>query len=95
MAFAKPRATKYAVAGRGKWGSPPRHAPHEREADLGVVELLDVDALAGGGRHGRCLDDLHARRAHAMPRGHLLLARALPGQSPALAGPLLAGKTLA
>ena len=53
-------------------GSAPGHAAGEGELDLGVMELLDVDALGQGSRHGGSLDDLHARRAHAMPRGHLL-----------------------
>lgn len=50
----------------------PGHAAGEGELDLGVVELLDIDALGHRSRHGGRLDDLHARCTHAMPRRHFL-----------------------
>lgn len=50
----------------------PDDAAGEGKLDLGVVELLDVGALGHGGRDGGRLDDLQARRAHPMPRRHLL-----------------------
>ena len=50
----------------------PGDAARERELDLGVVELLHVDALGQGCGHGRGLDDLQAGRAHPVPGRHFL-----------------------
>ena len=42
------------------------------ELDLGVMELLDVVALAHGGRDCGGLDDLDAGEPHAVAGPHLL-----------------------
>ena len=55
----------------------PCHAACQREFDVGVVELLHVDALCHGCRHSGRLDDLQARRTYAMPGCHFLQSRAL------------------
>ena len=47
----------------------------EGELDLGVVELLDVVALAECCRDDSSLDDLDAREAHAVSRPHFLQQR--------------------
>eukprot|EP00850_Spirogloea_muscicola_P017502 SM000151S01490 [mRNA] locus=s151:179004:180190:+ [translate_table: standard] len=45
----------------------------EGELDLGVMELLGVVSLAHLGCHHGGLDDLDARRAHAVSRRHLVV----------------------
>lgn len=62
----------------------PDHLVGERELDVGVVELLDIGALALAGGNGGVLDDGDGLVAHAVAGRHLLHSAAWHSRESAL-----------